>query len=401
MEKIKIVWLCHFVNNEMNSYYGTDWNEHSRWITEFVDIFKCNQTYELHVIAPNYFTNKDDLVIVDGVYFHFYKYHAAFLNGVFIGLDILFRREKNIQKKIYDIVSNIQPKLIHLFGSENRGYSSGIIPLRNKYPIVISLQGFISLSTYNGSLAQQFIKRFKVKNERTINTTFKYFTIPVDSPLVDYFKKLNQSAKLFSLSFPTTIPATKKQVIKKYDIVFWGHISEDKGIEDLINALYILRKNKKDIKLLIVGKVALGYKKYLTSMIDRLGITQNVFFEGFKKTQSELFEVVSMGKIYVLPTHFDGLPGSIREAFFLKIPVITYPVGAIPSFNDVEECVMMAETRNVEDLSQKIWLLLNDKSKQEILKNNAYQLAMNRFSNNDIYEQLNFIYETMLNKTKC
>jgi len=52
-----------------------------------------------------------------------------------------FRLNKNYIK---NIIIKINPDIIHLFGAENAYYSSTILQFRNKYPIVITVQGFIS-----------------------------------------------------------------------------------------------------------------------------------------------------------------------------------------------------------------------------------------------------------------
>jgi len=74
----------------------------------------------------------------------------------------------------------------------------------------------------------------------------------------------------------------------------------------------------------------------------------------------EMYELAQQGRIYVLPTHFDGLPGSVREAMFLKIPVITTPVGALPSLNIEKQCIVLSEVGNPEKLGGNIRRLLTD-----------------------------------------
>lgn len=34
-KKLKVVWLCHFVNDELNDYFGIQLDELSRWMDAF------------------------------------------------------------------------------------------------------------------------------------------------------------------------------------------------------------------------------------------------------------------------------------------------------------------------------------------------------------------------------
>ena len=104
---------------------------------------------------------------------------------------------------------------------------------------------------------------------------------------------------------------------------------------------------------------------------------------------------VNRSRIYVLPTHFDGLPGSVREAMFLKIPVITTPVGALPSLNREKQCIVLSEVGNPEKLGMNIRRLLTDVKLYRELQENAYDKANNAFTNNDILNQLLLMYSQL------
>lgn len=80
---------------------------------------------------------------------------------------------------------------------------------------------------------------------------------------------------------------------------------------------------------------------------------------------------------------------------FLKIPVITTPVGALPSLNIEKQCIVLSEVGNPEKLGGNIRRLLTDVKLYQELQENAYDKANKVFSNNDILNQLLFMYSQL------
>ena len=108
-----------------------------------------------------------------------------------------------------------------------------------------------------------------------------------------------------------------------------------------------------------------------------------------------MFKRAQEGRIYILPTHYDGMPGSVREAMHLRIPVITTPVGSLPNLNSEKECVILSQTHDIKQLSENIELLLNDKELYNTLQANAAEYANEHFSNKEIITQLANIYKDL------
>lgn len=93
------------------------------------------------------------------------------------------------------------------------------------------------------------------------------------------------------------------------------------------------------------------------------------------------------------------MPGSIRESMQMKLPVISYPVGDIPMLNKDRYSVMLAEYRNVRDLSICIEKLLSDNVLYNDLMNNAYKTVSEAVSEETIRQQFLDLYNNIvLNK---
>ena len=66
MKNIKVVWLCHLTNEQLNNHFNKEMNMCAYWMTQFIDIVK-HENIELHIVSPNYYNNKDTDFSIDGV----------------------------------------------------------------------------------------------------------------------------------------------------------------------------------------------------------------------------------------------------------------------------------------------------------------------------------------------
>lgn len=399
MGKLKVVWLCHFVNEQLNQRYHTCIQERAPWMNLFFNLIYKSPHFDIHVIAPNLCTNEDDEFVYNGVTFHLYRYYFSFLPSRCANLCLALTLGRGYAGKIKNIVKRIEPDLIHLFGSENLDYSPGIFPLIKKYPVLVSIQGEISNAEIRGNIFGRTFMRSQIYNEKKINSRLKYFTLIDDKNWQQNFRTKYPGAKIFNMYFPTQMPyCTEQNREKKYDFVFYGRVSYFKGIEDLIFAIALVKKWKKDVSLLIIGRVSDVYKIQLDQLVRENGLENNITFIGFLKNQNEVFKWVLQAKIYVLPTYFDALPGTVRECMYLKIPVITYPVGALPVLNNNRDSILFADYKDIQDLANKMFFLLNRPAYREELMQNAYITITKEFSNENIVDILLTLYTHII---KC
>jgi glycosyltransferase involved in cell wall biosynthesis len=395
MEKIKIIWICSFANNEIQNIICSDMSFFvSPWITELIELFRDKDDIELFIISPNYYSNDYKFFKLGNIEVHLTQYRRSFIPAKTYNFTINYNTATNA---ILKVVNLIKPDLIHLHGSENPLYSSSILPLLNKYPVLITIQGFVTLSSKPKNIISQYIRWNRIRHERMINERAKYFTVAT-SDVRKNLLNFNKNAIMYDDHYPTTKPEVSSTdfPIKKFDIVYYARISKDKGIEDLIVALKEIKKVRPTISAIIIGGGTPTYLAYIKSMIISLGIEDNFTFAGFQPTQQDVFKLAVQASIYVLPTHFDGIPGTIRESMFMKIPVVAYAVGGIPTLNDNNECLTLVEKENISDLVAKILMVLNNKERTQLLVNNAYNLINEKFDNNKIYANLISIYRDIL-----
>lgn len=165
----------------------------------------------------------------------------------------------------------------------------------------------------------------KIYKEK-LNLDFVYLPAPLD------IKKFDQ------------IPDVKKT---ENQIAYVGRDSYEKGTD-------ILRKIEPKIK----GKII-----YCTNMS---------WIDAMKNLKAS--------SVLVVPSRMESLPQSIKEAFFLKIPVIATSVGDIPEVIKNNETGILIPPNDPQSLLDAINSLLEDKEKASKITEHAYDFIIKNFT---------------------
>jgi len=149
MPKIKIVWLCHFTNTEVQSLLPL-WRkrqpEFAFWIPNMLKGFEMREDIEIHVISPHIYLKRSTNIKLRNIHYHFIPLGIPLVHlrwPKFFEFDII-SNYRLYRKKVKKTIYKIQPDIIDLIGAENVFYSSSILDFKNVYPISVTIQGFIS-----------------------------------------------------------------------------------------------------------------------------------------------------------------------------------------------------------------------------------------------------------------
>lgn len=116
------------------------------------------------------------------------------------------------------------------------------------------------------------------------------------------------------------LPVNEEYIFKKKTFLYVGSLSPVKAPDRLIKAFSILNE-KKDCNLLFIGDTNnIMYKNQLIALVNKLNLSEKVFFLGFKINPYSY-----MKKCYclVLPSKSEGLPGVLIEALILNKCVVS------------------------------------------------------------------------------
>lgn len=116
--------------------------------------------------------------------------------------------------------------------------------------------------------------------------------------------------------------------ITPHKVLFVGQFEEYKGIAYLIRAIALLKKEKVDLRLMLVGAGPL--KHQLCQLVQRLGLNNEVEWCGYVQYGPGLMALYRQADLLVLPSVAgEGTPKVLMEAMSQGLPVIATDVGNI------------------------------------------------------------------------
>ncbi len=183
-------------------------------------------------------------------------------------------------------------------------------------------------------------KAVQLAYKEKLGKTFEYLPAPLDP---DKFKE---------------IPEVKKA---DNQIVYVGRDSYEKGIDIL-----------QSIESKINGKVV-----YCTNL-------------DWKEAMVKLKE----SSLLVVPSRMESIPQVIKEAFYLKVPVIATNVGGNPELVTHQETGILVPPEDPEKLTIAINNLLDNEETRRNFANNAFEFINNNFSWDVLLEKYTSLYES-------
>ena len=174
------------------------------------------------------------------------------------------------------------------------------------------------------------------------NIDFEYLPSPLDT---DMFENIGSVEKI------------------KNQIAYVGRDSHEKGIDVL-----------KDAELEINGNVV-----YCTN-----------------RSWKDAMKIIKSSSVVVVPSRMESLPTTVKEAFYLNVPVIGTDVGGIPELITNDETGILVPPENPSKLAQAVNELLSDKEKAEKLATNGNTFVKNNMTWDVILPKYIQFYENLL-----
>ena len=394
MKKLKIVWICHFSNAEVRKRLplareGRAVADFAPWISNMIQEFKQFENIEIHIISPHRGLKSINCSFdCEGLHYHFFKADIPFMNRRwphFFRLDAWTGFILNRLLVRY-FINQIKPDLINLWGAENSYYSSTILGIKN-IPILISIQGIYS-NPNRFKLERE--DKLRSKFERRVHSENKYFG--VSAPFMpELIKRDSPDPILFWTSSVKRIQIPKNCSKEKcYDFVFFARLTPVKGPKDALEALALVKNKKPDVTMRMMGPAgSIKILDELRAQAKALGIEKNVKISGGFALQEDMLKEAARAKFYLLPTVIDTIPGTLFEAIYLDLPVVSYKTGNIPLLNTGETRVLLCERGDIASLANNMIRLLDDPQLSLDLSQKAKEFVEKWFDNRNI--ALNFI----------
>jgi glycosyltransferase involved in cell wall biosynthesis len=335
-----------------------------------------------------------------------------------------FIYNREAAKQLDNLIKNEKPDIAHIHLMFN-SLSVSILPVLKKHniPVVMSLHDHrLICPAYvfidgKGNLCERCLadghywhcitnrcSKGNLFNSimLTVDSYFrKYFISPFD--FVDKFIFVGEYARNMHIkvspSFEkksvvlnnfTTIPVQAPSQQKGNFLLYFGRISEEKGIPVLIKAM----RDIPDVNLKIVG---------CGPLLDELKkhSYHNIEFVGYK-SGNELHDYIRQARFIVVPSVcYENNTMVIPEGFTLGTPPIASSIGGIPEFIQEGVTGFLFEPGSVDQLKETIQKALNLQAVEySDMCKSGNLFAKSRFAPEIYYNKLISIYNDVINERK-
>ncbi len=172
-----------------------------------------------------------------------------------------------------------------------------------------------------------------------------------------------------------------------------------KGVEVLLEALYILSTRREDIRLELVGSFeTIHYQEQIEMLVRRWNLTNIVQFSGFTRDVPARLQNLDA---LVLPSLFgEGLPMVVLEAMAAGVPVIATSVEGTPEAVRDGIDGFLAKPKNAGELAAKIDMLCSDREQWELMGRSARERQRTLFTTAHMAKRVAEVYRNLLDKAE-
>ena len=172
-----------------------------------------------------------------------------------------------------------------------------------------------------------------------------------------------------------------------------------KRITDCIEVLALMRAlesgsgSQFGVKLIMCGDGP--ERQDAETLAARLGVESFVQFVG-KQPQSQIRDYLSVADLFLLPSQSESFGLSALEAMACEVPVIATRVGGVPEVIEEGGCGYLFDIGDVDGMAEAAIQVLSDDSLRERLGRRGREIAVTRFTTDQIIPQYEQLYKSVI-----
>lgn len=335
-------------------------------------------------------------------------------------LNIIY--SKKTKKVMHKALEDFKPDIVHLNNFQRQLTSSIIKPIKKaNIPIIYTahdLQAICPASTMLDSKINtceqcikgkyiNCVKKGCIKGSRLksilgavegyfykVNKVYRKQIDYIITPSEFYRNKLIDSDihenKIKTIH--NSIDSRKYKIeIKDYGYaLYFGRLSSEKGILNLINAFM----KTKEGKLYIAGEGP--EKANIEQIIKENKLEKRVKILGFLN-QNEIKKHIAESSFVVIPSiWYENCPYSILETQAIGKPIIASKMGGIPELIEEDKNGYLYECNDINKLTKLMRNMFEDEKKRKDMSEYSKKLAKEKYSEESYYNELIKIYEQLI-----
>ncbi len=412
MGKRRVLWLCNTMLPELFRRFDIRYSKEG-WLIGISNELRKQSDIELHYVCPQ--SKHDKIVNICNKEIFFHCFYAQYKD--------LYTVQSKIRVQIKKIIDDVQPDIIHIFGTEMPHTIACVDSVKDKEKIIISIQGLVSeyVNHYlDGIPVSVYLTGGRIEGRyQTIISQYKEFSRRSENEIeaikkVNYVigrtdwdrafvHKMNKRCRYFycSETLRDSFYDNKWRIenVERYSIYVSQGNYPIKGLHNLLEALPDVIKRFPETKVYVAGTTDFIYNghpygRYIKKIIHKYGLMGHIVFLG-TIGEEEVCRYLIKSHVTVMPSNIENSPNSIGEAMLVGTPVVASFVGGIPSIVQHGKEGILYQTGCREMLVYSICQIFQSDSLAKELSANARKRAGKLYSRENNLQQLLQIYESV------
>lgn len=335
-------------------------------------------------------------------------------------LDVIYSKEN--KKKMEEALDEFKPDIVHLNNFQRQLSASIIDPIKSRnIPIVFTAHDVqaicpaITMMDNDKNICEKCMKgkylnciKKKCNKGSTLKSIvgalegYYYRTKNIYTKKIDFI--ITPSEFYREKMIEDGIPENKIKALhnfvelKDYDLevsdegyaLYFGRLSKEKGILNLINAFTKLKEGK----LYIAGEGP--EKETIEKIIKENNLEDRIKLLGFLNAD-QMKDTIRKCKFVIVPSiWYENCPYSVMETLAIGKPVIGANIGGIPELVKNEQSGLTYKYDNIDDLASKMETLFNNEELVTEYGVNAKKQANELYGKDIYYKNIMSIYEKLV-----
>lgn len=238
-----------------------------------------------------------------------------------------------------------------------------------------------------------------------INAKQYDFIITTEENLKNKFNKFLPREKVGVIYNYTYLHNFRKESEKIYDLIYCGGVTEFRGAIKIIEAIYILKQDIENIKMIFLGRIFSDkLKREMLQLIKKYNLQENIELKNNVPYQDVVRyynqSKIGLGIFLPIETHKIILPIKLFEYMAMGLPIVASNFGHINNYVLKDKVGITINATKPYEIAKAVKTLLQNKKLYNVFKNNGIIAVEKKYSWSIMEKKLYSIYDKLLETRK-
>lgn len=175
--------------------------------------------------------------------------------------------------------------------------------------------------------------------------------------------------------------------------VFVGRLVTDKGINELVSAFSKLSKEKKNIKLLLVGPFESDLDPLENETLNEIDNNRSIISAGYQKDVRPYFAIAN---VLTFPSYREGFPNVVMQAGAMGLPSIVSDINGCNEIIKEGKNGTIISVKDSDAIYNAMQRMIEDEYFYKQVNSTAREMITSRYEQNLVWQALLEEYNTLL-----